>query len=80
MEDIHGIDRLARTGANENCSLTLEEVRARSPDLTKLAHLQVDKETVIFYDPAKKTTEQIRNDYSNYKKNRYRLWENESDI
>ncbi|MFI3293665.1 MAG: hypothetical protein SNI70_09130 [Rikenellaceae bacterium] len=68
MEDLFIADRLARSGANENCGLTLEEVRARSPDLTKLSSVRVDRNTVIFFDPTKTTAEKIKNKYSMYQK------------
>ncbi len=66
MEDIFIADRLARSGANENCGLTLEEVRARSPDLSKLANIRVDKNTVICFDPTKTTAKKIRDNYNIY--------------
>ncbi|MFR9546717.1 MAG: hypothetical protein SNJ29_14245 [Rikenellaceae bacterium] len=68
MEDIFIADRLARTGANENCGLTLEEVRARRPDLTKLASVRIDRNTIIFFDPQRTTADKIRKKYSINKK------------
>ncbi len=68
MEDIFIADRLARSGANENCGLTLEEVRARSPDLSKLARVQIDRNTIIFFDPQRTTADKIKNKYSMYQK------------
>ena len=37
--------------AHEYCGLSLEEVRALSPDLTKLRRVKIDDHTWIFIDP-----------------------------
>ena len=37
--------------AHEYCGLSLEKVRALSPDLTKLRRVEIDDHTWIFIDP-----------------------------
>ncbi len=70
MEDIFVADRLARSGATENCSMSLDEVRARSPNLSTLSRVQVDRNTIIFYDPTKTTAKRISDNYNIYIKHR----------
>ncbi len=80
MSEIHNIDRLAKSGANEFCGLSLYEVKNRSPDVTKLASLRIDRNTIIFYNPAKTTAKRIRDNYNNYIKHKKKLWIKEKDM
>ncbi|MFI3293920.1 MAG: hypothetical protein SNI70_10445 [Rikenellaceae bacterium] len=80
MDEIHSIDRLAKSGANEFCNLTIEEVRARSPDVSKMAKIHIDRNTVVFYNPAKTTAKRIRDNYNNYIKHKKKQWIKKDDI
>ncbi|MFR9541851.1 MAG: hypothetical protein SNH27_07350 [Rikenellaceae bacterium] len=81
MEDLFVADRLARSGANENCSMSLDEVRAISPNLSTLNRIQVDRNTIIFYDPTKTTAKRIRDNYNIYIKYKKKQWiKKESDM
>lgn len=46
--------------AHEYCGLSLEEVRALSPNLTKLRRVEIDDHTWIFIDPSRDPKEAKR--------------------
>lgn len=56
--------------AHEYCGLSLDEVRAKSPDLSRLQRVAIDDHTWLFIDPARDPKEAKQKYIQNL--NRYR--------
>uniref|UniRef100_UPI0040561C28 hypothetical protein n=1 Tax=Alistipes sp. TaxID=1872444 RepID=UPI0040561C28 len=53
--------------ANEYCGLSVDEVRALSPDLSRLRRVEIDNHTWIFIDPDRDPKEAKRKYIENLK-------------